>query len=226
MQDNIELARVLIQHGADVNMTDNSGNTAVYHALRQGSAKVAFYLLKDCAHTNVNIENDDGKTCLEALISYKGDADMMQQFVDAIFDKGGDMVVGRAGRTVLHEAFDNANHLLMDAVLERIGKSDANDICLVNNLLTMEQMLVEAVKCGWLPIVRVLLSHGVDIDTKHCTQYKLLSCLTVSLQAKEIKVAKYLIENGCSLKNNVIDVRVGYATSSLLKGWNPYIFQM
>ncbi|KAH3771891.1 hypothetical protein DPMN_173220 [Dreissena polymorpha] len=225
MQDNLELARVLIQHGADVNMTDNSGNTALYHALRQSSAKVASYLFKDCAHTNVNIENVDGETCLIALASFKGDADLMQQLVGAIFDKGGDMAVDRAGRTVLHEAFDNENHLLMDAVLERIGKSYANRICLVNNLLTMEEMLVEAVKCGCLLIVRVLLSHNVDIDTKNCEQYKLVSCLTVSLQAHEIKVAKYLIGNGCSLYNNVIDVRVGYATTLLLKGRNTYRFQ-
>lgn len=56
---NKDVIKELIGAGADINMVDNDGNTALYYALKRGSAEVARYLIKkgaDYNHTNNNGE--------------------------------------------------------------------------------------------------------------------------------------------------------------------------
>ncbi|KAH3771836.1 hypothetical protein DPMN_173165 [Dreissena polymorpha] len=216
-QDNIELARVLIQHGADVNMTDSNGNTAVYYALCQKSAKVASYLLRDCSHTDFNIENIGRDSCVFYIANnYHDDADLMQQYVGAIFDRCGELAVSRFVGTALEKAFYLENHLLMDAVLERIGIYDANSIRTYWDDWDVEDLLVRAADSGFLPMVRILLSHGVDIDTRVSVfvNYELSSCLEVSLSAHKNLVAKYLIDNGCSLELDSVTIAIDDSDNS------------
>ncbi|KAH3771888.1 hypothetical protein DPMN_173217 [Dreissena polymorpha] len=205
-EGHVQIVGYLMQYQVDVDRCDAMGNSPLFLFLVSEAQWI-------CADNSIpELLMRHGANPNKALLSFRGDAVLMQQFVGAIFDKGGDLVVERACKTVLHESFHNKNLLLMNAVLERIGIYDANRVCKDTNVLTMEDMFVEAVQCGWLPMVRVLLSHGVDIDTKKDETYRLVSCLKVALRARKTHVAKYLVDNGCSLElEKVVDIGVDMA---------------
>ena len=50
-----DIVKGLVKAGADINVSDNQGNTALYYALRYGNQEVARFLIKkgaDYNHTN------------------------------------------------------------------------------------------------------------------------------------------------------------------------------
>lgn len=68
----IAIMRLLIQlaKGVNVNAKDNDGWTSLHHALAEGHADAAIYLV-DEAGADVNIENDDGQTPIQVAVDEK-----------------------------------------------------------------------------------------------------------------------------------------------------------
>ena len=58
----LDLARIAVESGVDINVTDNSGNTALHDAVRGGFGSVIEFLAAEGA--DLNVSNEDGHTAL------------------------------------------------------------------------------------------------------------------------------------------------------------------
>lgn len=86
-----EAARLLINAGADVNVQENEGNTALHLTRKQ---KIVEMLLN--AGANVNIKNNVGDTPLHSVVNYSN-------LVQLLVDKGADVnASNNKGKTPLH----------------------------------------------------------------------------------------------------------------------------
>ena len=65
-----DVARLLLEHGADLNARNNFGETPLYQAVANGTAEVVRVLLEHGA--NVGVENNKGKTPYQAALA-RGD---------------------------------------------------------------------------------------------------------------------------------------------------------
>ncbi|MDE6064807.1 MAG: ankyrin repeat domain-containing protein, partial [Lachnospiraceae bacterium] len=61
-----EVVKELVRAGADVNIADYNGNTALYHALRYGNQEVARFLIKKGA--DYNHTNNQGMTPMQIAV--------------------------------------------------------------------------------------------------------------------------------------------------------------
>jgi len=59
----IEIVRMLVEKGADINVKDKHGNTALMHACLNMQVGTAFYLIDNGA--DLTITNDQGKTAMD-----------------------------------------------------------------------------------------------------------------------------------------------------------------
>lgn len=194
LQNNVELAKLLVVNGADVNNTDSMGRSALYIAISENSLSVAFYLLRECPDINVNLKLRDGSTCLHALarVIPKHPNDI-KDLVKHILEHDCHLSEDNKGETPIHRACEYGSHLLLDAILEQ---TDRGLLALSND--AVRHLLKEAAADNLADIIQVLLSHGADMndfdenDPDDC-------CLFASLQCSNYGIAKYLVEQGLDL---------------------------
>ena len=74
--DPTELLEKLLEAGADVNKTDNRGNTLLHYVAaccRDSMAQKAIELLLDFKLPDVNAVNNEGKTAMDVAADYNND---------------------------------------------------------------------------------------------------------------------------------------------------------
>ena len=218
---NLELTKSLITFGADVNMTDNMGQGPLYIALWEGAVSVASFLLQECPSADVNTQTDEGNTCLHAVVKCRkhSNAEDIHKIVRTILHSGGKIYANKDNKTVLDKAFEYEDHVLFDAVLEdlgcNIGEIDilngseirgdiegCTDGSILDNIPKVQRWIHKASSEGLIEMMRVLLSHGADIDASYydVDSQKSLSNLYIALYNTEYKMAEFLVKNGANLK--------------------------
>ncbi|MDF2698533.1 MAG: Ankyrin [Haloplasmataceae bacterium] len=65
----LEMIKLLVDKGADVNLQKDDGNTCLINILRYEQPEVIYYLLTE-TNINVNLKNDDGQTALHIAVLY------------------------------------------------------------------------------------------------------------------------------------------------------------
>ena len=201
LNGNLELVKCLIANGADVNMTDNVGDTPLSIALNHGEHKIASYLLANCKNINVNIINSEGESCLHAAlkcfkkVNFQDTADLVKKLINS----GAEILPDFNGKTVIERALDFENPFVLDVIFQETGLSANRVVSSEDSSFGDSCSLIHlAVAQGLLDIVKVLLSHGADIDTTTSTG---ISNLYIAIYNKEYKLIYYLVENGCNLVN-------------------------
>ena len=189
--ENLEFAKMLVKKGADVNLCDQLGQTPIYHALWNNSKHLARFLLMDCPGINVNLMTHEGKSCLHAILKCsKNKPGELAELVKAIFRTGGQLP---SDNSPLIEAVSYESVEVLDAILE---ESDVNLEEVIFDKDEGFNLLHTSVGLGNLDLVRVLLSHGDNIDRM---TYLRESPFRVALKTEMVEAAEFLLNNGCNL---------------------------
>ena len=69
----------LLQHGANPNLTDVSGNTPLHWAAQVGEIDGVQTLLKH--HANINVQDKQGRTALMLCVEYANKGDMIRELL-------------------------------------------------------------------------------------------------------------------------------------------------
>jgi ankyrin repeat protein len=64
MNNNLDMVKFLIKHGADIHSRDNEGNTILHDACKANNIEVVKYLIEE-KDMNMNISNNQGLTCID-----------------------------------------------------------------------------------------------------------------------------------------------------------------
>jgi hypothetical protein len=110
----IGVDKALLEGNADLNVKDNAGYTALFHAIEARYDEVSDVLV---AHPKLDL-NARGKNDITALISYtwRGRADAVQ----SLLDRGADVNAHDAdGDTALHGAAENGNVTIIELLLKK-----------------------------------------------------------------------------------------------------------
>ena len=188
--NNLEFAKMLVGNGADVNLSDNLGQTPIYHALWGNSKEVARFLLMDCPEINANFKDHEDKNCFSAVLkckkNYTGE---LAELVKAIFRAGGEL----HNNSPLLEAVSYENVEVLDAILE---ETDINPEEVMVDKDEGFNLLHTCIGMGNIDLARVLLSHGDNIDRLTNLGE---SPFRVALNSEMIEAAEFLLSNGCDL---------------------------
>ena len=147
---NSEIAKKMIENGADVNGTGGNGETPLHYAVSRGMIELASYLLENGA--DVNSKNIDGRTPLHHVVQ-RGN----KKITRLLIENGAEVNVGDLeGRTPLYCAtrLDNVN--------------------MCNLLLGYDADVNSGGPCGWVPLhvavrlgyfqlANLLLMYGADV---------------------------------------------------------------
>jgi ankyrin repeat protein len=150
----LEIARVLLKHGADMNHQDIKGNTPLSMALRLPNLDLAQFFLDHGA--NVNTLDMFGRTLL-FNVSMEGLTSAVTLLLEYVMDVD---PRSKRGWTPLHFAAAHG-HLEVVRVLLDCG-ADVNA-----QTASRWTALHRAAYSGYLRVVKVLLKHGADPDAKN-----------------------------------------------------------
>lgn len=219
VQKRFDIARYLIQKGADVNQDDDTGSTPLHYAVQSGDASFVRFLLS--RHANPEFENDEGrkpfyyadknnflldwmrkfghnldavdpKTKFTALIAAvkKSDDASAKELIDQRVDLDAQC---STKNTALHYACESENLPLIDLLIENDCKIDLQNKSNWTPLMT-------AVRKGKLSAVKLLVSAGADLEAKSSdTDYTDFTPLIAAIHEKHADIARHLIENGAAL---------------------------
>lgn len=146
-----EIVAAFLAKGADANMQDDNGKTALMRAV-QASEFESLKILLNNEKTDVNLQDDDGKTALMQAIEHN-----LPEFVDAILAKKQvDLEVqDEHGRTALMQAAGQGNPQIVDALIKKRADINARD-------RQGRTALIEAVSGKHVACLRLLLESGAN----------------------------------------------------------------
>jgi ankyrin repeat protein len=182
-----DFMRLLLDHGANVNVHDNRRSTLLHFAASEGHLEVARMLLERKA--NVNALDDEGSTPLHQAShsSQSGDADITQ-LVRLLLDNGADPhACDNNGNTPLHFAASEGHLEVVRTLLER--KADVDS--LNGEGLAPLQRASEGRREGYLDIMRLLLDHGANVNVHDNSRN---TPLHFAASRSHLEVARMLLE--------------------------------
>ena len=148
-----DVARLLLEHGADVSARTNRGSTTLHVAASYGRVEVVRVLLEYGA--NLDAEDNKGRTPLHDAAD-NGRVEIVRMLLEHSADAD---LKDNEGRTPLHKAVVNKRVKVIRVLLEHGANVDAKD----NKRKTP---LHEAVEYGGVEVACILLEHGANANPK------------------------------------------------------------
>ena len=184
----LEVACMLIEHGADMEAQDKHGETPLHLALRNGQLKVAGTLIERGA--DVTAKDKRGETPLH-LASRKGQPEVAVMLIE----RGADVKAkNEDGKTPLHFALREGQLEVAGMLIERGADVTAED-------KERETPLHLASRKGQLEVAGMLIERGADVKAKNEDGE---TPLHFALREGQLEVAGMLIKRGADVtaKNN------------------------
>ena len=207
-----EAARLLIENGADVNIKDDDGSIPLHGAVVFGRADVAKLLIENGA--NLQARNNDGGTPADALHLDWRTTGFIGGLVGVEVEKNVDVM--QSGRNEIAKLFGVKEFNSKD-IPSTQNLSEAvftGDLAAVKQALTDgadpsamdpqsgSTMLATAALMGHTEIVKLLLEHGADVNTKSRDGG---TALHAAAFLGRIETVKFLLEKGAdaNLRSNI-----------------------
>ena len=150
----VDLARMLIDLGADVSAQTNDGWTALHLASENGHVDLARMLI-ECG-ADVSTHEKDGWTALHLASNY-GHVDLAQMLIE----RGGDVLAQeKDGWTALHLASENGHVDLAQMLVERGADVSAQE----NDGWTVLHL---ASRNGHVDLAQMLVDRGADVSARN-----------------------------------------------------------
>ncbi|XP_077283110.1 uncharacterized protein LOC143909084 [Arctopsyche grandis] len=204
----IEIAKLLIQHGANINAADKSGCTPLHFAADANKYKLTKMLLEEGAE--INARDNGSQTALHKMKN--ASADLIDMLMNSgpdqinIFDvygksplyylanakyeiillisKFGDVKLNKEGHTFFHLAVANYEYRVVENIIQKFVKIDLN----VRDNGGRTPLHLAAAR-GRVGIVALLVKKGADISAKDkCGNMPLQS----AMEQNRIKIVKFL----------------------------------
>ncbi len=146
----LDIARCLVESGADVNARDKMGNPALHYCAYGGNRSLAELLVLSGAE--VKIRNKAGISPLRQAVAFgRGD------LAEFLLEKGAEIDVGGdEGRSILRDAVENGMTKMIDLLLGEGARIDARG-------QEAPGMLHGAARCGHMRLADLLLKGGTDL---------------------------------------------------------------
>jgi len=174
--NNVEIVRMLIKTGADVNVKDRSDQTPLHYAAGKNNLEIASLLIK--AGADVNAKDKSGRTPLNRAIEIQVSPKLTynKEMVPLLLDNGADPNIPfwSHGRSYLHKLAERAGYTdvklsqaysqIQVELAELLANAGAN----VNARDDWESgtPLHIAASSGNIPMIRMLLAHGADLRAR------------------------------------------------------------
>ncbi|OWZ06883.1 Serine/threonine protein kinase [Phytophthora megakarya] len=182
VNNNLEIAKFLIKHSANVGVVDNDGSTALIYAARNTDVGIIKRLIK--AGSDVNAVNARGETSL-LNASRRGGLSIVRVLVES-------------GANIDATDFKNRTPVIVAAgsgdvdLVRFLWKSGADTNRLKDNI----RMLLHAAESGNLEGVRQLLGEDCDVNIVAVVKRTLLMC---AAEFGAMEIVQILVENGADV---------------------------
>ena len=166
----LDIAKDLINHGADINKSNKYKETPLLTALRNQEFKFAKYLISK--GVNLSSEDVQGNNALTYSIQFNQN-DIALKVIDKI----------------------DIHRLLPIGILKKGVGYSQSDIYFIDPRARKFTYLHLAVKNGNITIIKELLRRGLDIEDKAKVK---ITPLQMAILYQNVNVVKFLIENGAN----------------------------
>ena len=167
----LEIVKLLLEKGADINVQDNDGRTPLHEAMSYQAFGVARFLLENGA--NVNLKNKDGDTPIISVV-YLDDEGLAVDLVNLFLRRGFD-VRKSADARLLDETIIRRHRGIALILLQKGVKFD-------------DGALFDAARMGYEDVFAVLLSKGANPRQERI--------IRAACESGNLNIAKILVEKG------------------------------
>ncbi|KAL3116323.1 hypothetical protein niasHT_002406 [Heterodera trifolii] len=189
---NLELCRVLIARGANIDLgTDSAITPLMIAAWDRSQTEIVTFLVENGA--NINLQNGDGATAL-MYACYKGNVDIVRLLlshganVELTDFEGGSLLMSAA----------NGDSLEVCRLLVEEWAADVNQ----QTIQTLYTPVICAASRGHLAIVNFLIEHGADLQHADVEGYNALMWAVLN---ERTEVARHLVAIGADIHHKDID---------------------
>lgn len=169
--DNIEIAKYLIKNGANINLSNNRGETPILTAMRNKHFELARYIIDKGA--NLKAQDIAGNNTLTYAITSKQEDIALKalKYIDI-------------NQWVASNIFDGKSYIYEEYISE------------TKKQWQFASYLHLASRYGQTKVIKELLKSGLDIETLSRDKKYPFSALQYAIYFSDIKTVKFLIKNG------------------------------
>ncbi|XP_018569142.1 uncharacterized protein LOC108909316 [Anoplophora glabripennis] len=179
--DHLDIIKLLIEHGVDVNVRDSNGSCALHLAASSGRLDIAHLLMEFGA--DANIKDNDGRTALH-LAAFRDHTDI----IELLMQHNGDInIQDNEGYTIIHYLLFFVDQLdILKLIIEKGGNVNIRDKngCTALHLTTT---------WGNLDAVILLVEFGIDVNV---TDIEGSTALHVAVNKGHFSLIEYLVKIG------------------------------
>jgi ankyrin repeat protein len=192
-----DLAKLLLDSGADAELTEGRGRNALYIACRDAKADVAKLLLKRGSAVSITQATSDGATPLYAAVSSKSEglALLVLAAHPPEYD-GNEALQAPNVDTILYRAASGGFVKLAEALLKR--GADVNRGCIGQRTRTP---YMYAAQEGHLAMLDLLQQYGADVNAVASDG---ATALGVAISSGQTLVAKCMIRHGVNVSPHLV----------------------
>lgn len=234
---NYDIAEILLENGANINLKNNDGNSALHYLVRDKIENVELLLKYDA---DVNIVNNDNETPILTAVLYGGKQEVIELLIRYKADIN---IANNSGKTPLFYAIeknnlDIAKILILagaDATIKDLEGNSAYKLALINNYKNIysliekniiqnktddnniEELFMRACKNGNFGVVEMLISKNnldityVDDDGRTPLHYV--------ARIGKVSIGEFLIKQGINInyRDKFEQTALHFATSARQK---------